>query len=220
MIIVRAPRTTSGRIASVMRLRSSGGACCSHSGFGTTPNIAPPSSRKKPSDSEIELEIAERETRAIARHRRRTRGRGDVPRACFSSTSTPCVARGVDERDQRAFGAGPRLLVDEPRAARLQLRERGMDVVDAQRDVMEPGAALADVLRDRRVGRRRLEQLELRFPDGHEVRADALRRHFFRRLDLEAERVAIERQRGRQVLHRDPDVIQDGLHGLGNRVIG
>ena len=36
-----------------MRLRSSGGACFAHSGFGTTPNIAPPSRRKKPSQSEI-----------------------------------------------------------------------------------------------------------------------------------------------------------------------
>ncbi len=43
MIIVRAPRTTSGRIASVMRLRESAGAFDSHNGFGTTPNIAPPS---------------------------------------------------------------------------------------------------------------------------------------------------------------------------------
>ena len=53
MIIVRPPRTTSGRIASVMRLRSSGGAFCDHSVFGTTPNIEPPSRRKKPSQTEI-----------------------------------------------------------------------------------------------------------------------------------------------------------------------
>ena len=32
-------------------------------------------------------------------------------------------ARGVDERDEPAFGAGPRPLVDEARAAGFQLRE-------------------------------------------------------------------------------------------------
>ena len=53
MSIVRAPRTTSGRMASRMRFLSSGGVCFAHSGFGTTPNIAPPSSRKKPSKSEM-----------------------------------------------------------------------------------------------------------------------------------------------------------------------
>ena len=57
-------------------------------------------------------------------------------------------------------------------------------------------------------------------PDRHEMRAHALRRHLLGRLDLEAERVAIERQRGRQILDRDADVIEDGFHGFGNRVIG
>ena len=78
-------------------------------------------------------------------------------------------------------------------AARLQLRERGADVVDAQRDVVQPGAALLDVLRDRRLRRGRLEQLEARLADRDEVRAHALRRDLLGRLDLEAERVAIER---------------------------
>ena len=40
-------------MARVMRLRSSAGVRFSHSAFGTTPNMAPPSSRKKPSYSEI-----------------------------------------------------------------------------------------------------------------------------------------------------------------------
>ena len=53
MSIVRAQRTMSGRMASRMRFLSSGTACFAHSGFGTMPNIAPPSSRKKPSNSEM-----------------------------------------------------------------------------------------------------------------------------------------------------------------------
>src|SRR5215218_5324790 len=46
---VRSPRTSSGRMPMRMRFRPSAGATRSQSGFGTTPNIAPPSSMKKPS---------------------------------------------------------------------------------------------------------------------------------------------------------------------------
>ena len=42
-----------------IRLRSSGGAFCDHIVFGMTPNIEPPSRRKKPSLSGDELEIAD-----------------------------------------------------------------------------------------------------------------------------------------------------------------
>ena len=50
----------------------------------------------------------------------------------------------VDERDQRAFGAAPRLLVDEPDAAGLELRERRVDVVHAQRDVVQARTAFIE----------------------------------------------------------------------------
>ena len=50
MSSVWAPRTSSGRMPSGTRCRSSGGNRCSHNVRGTTPNIAPPSSAKKPSD--------------------------------------------------------------------------------------------------------------------------------------------------------------------------
>src|SRR5262249_54925531 len=65
----------------------------------------------------------------------------------------------MDECYQRMLGAWPRLLVDQANAARLQLRQHCTDVVDAQRDVMQPRTAFVDVFRDRRLGRRRLEQL-------------------------------------------------------------
>ena len=120
--------------------------------------------------------------------------------------------RRVDERDQRAFRARPRRLVDQPHALRLQLRQRRRDVVDAQRDVVDAGPALLDVLRDRRIGRRRFEQLERRLADRNEVRAHPLRRHLLGRLDLEPERVAIERQRRVEVLDRNADVIEPRLH--------
>ena len=216
MIIVRAPRTISGRMPSVTRLRSSAGAATDHCGFGTMPNINPPSIRRKPSDKEISsssprvnLEIAD----------------GGLPdggsigdRRLLELDQHAVRRRGMDERDRRAFRAWPRLFVDHPDAARPELGDRRVDVVDPQRDVVEAGTALVDVPRDRRLRRRRLEQLELRLPDRDEMRAHLLARHLLGGFDLEAERVTVERQRGGQIFHGDADVVEDSFHGLGNWV--
>ena len=120
----------------------------------------------------------------------------------------------MDERDERAFGAGTRLLVDQLDAARLELRQRGANVVDAQRDVMEARAALLDELRDRRLGRGRLEQLRGSdcWPTGTKCARTCCDAHLLGRLDLEPERVAIERERGGEILHGDADVIEDSFH--------
>jgi len=64
---------------------------------------------------------------------------------------------------------GPRLFVDQPRAAaRRELSQRGVNVVHPQRDVVQAGAALVGVLGDRRVGRGRFEQLQLGVANGNE----------------------------------------------------
>jgi hypothetical protein len=44
------------------------------------------------------------------------------------------------------------------------------------------------------------------------TRADTLRRYILRSFYLEAERVAIERERRVDVLHSDSDVIENRLH--------
>src|SRR2546425_887779 len=121
----------------------------------------------------------------------------------------------MNERDERALRAGAWRWIDQLRAARPELRERGMDVIDAQRDVMQAWSARLQILRDRRIWRGRLQQLQTRFADRHEMRAHALRRDLFRRLDLEAERVAIERQRGRQVANGDADMVENSFHTTG-----
>ena len=121
-------------------------------------------------------------------------------------------ARWVNERHQRAFGAGPRLLVDQPHAARFELREDRADVLDPQRDVMQAGAALLEIPGNRRVRRGRFEELELGLANRYEMRADVLRHDLFRRLDLEAKRVAIKRKRGLEILDRNADVIEESLH--------
>ena len=63
-------------------------------------------------------------------------------------------------------------------------------------------------------GGRRLEQFERRLADRHEVRPDALRGHLLGRLDVQAERVAVERQGLREVAHGDADVIQCRFHDV------
>ena len=125
----------------------------------------------------------------------------------------------MNERDERAFGAVARLVVDEFDAARLELSQRGANVVDAQRDVMKAGAALLDESGDRRPGRGRQEQFQAhsgapvtRLADRHEMRLHLLARHVLGRFDLESERVAIKPQGGVEIFHRDADVIENGLH--------
>ena len=213
MSIVRAPRTMSGRMASRMRFFSSGVARFAHSGFGTMPNIAPPSSRKKPSNSEMSSRLAERVPSDRARSQGTlVGGRWLVSRRLLELDEHAVRARRVDERDEPVFGARARRLVDEPRPALLQLRERGVDVVHPQRDVVQAGTALLHVLRDCGIRRCRLEKFELGLAHRDEMRAHALRCDFLGRFDLEAQGIAIERQRRRQILHGDSDVIQNGFH--------
>src|SRR5262249_61822438 len=86
-------------------------------------------------------------------------------------------------------------------------------VDDAVRDVVKSGSAFSDLFRDRRLRSGRLEQFEPRLADRREVRAHLLRLDVLGALDVEAERVAIEGERGRQVLDCDADVIERGFHG-------
>ena len=123
----------------------------------------------------------------------------------------------MDERDERAVRAGTRLGVDETHAARGQVRQRRAQVLDAQRDVVEPGSARLDERRNRRVGRGGLEQLERGRAGVEHVRADPLRGHVLGRFDLEPERVAIERQRLVEALDRDADVIEHRFHTAPRR---
>ena len=198
------PRTSSGRMPSGMRLRSSGGSRFSHSVRGTTPNIAPPSRRRNPSDRVM----SSRSPSVWPRPAVRERARHARP-ALLQLDQHAVRGRGMNERHQRAFAPGPRRLVDQPDALRLSCAERRVDVVDAQRDVVDARArASRCICAIARVRRRRLEQFERRLAHRDEVRAHPLRGDFLGRLDLEAERVAIERERRVEVLHGDADVIE------------
>src|ERR671911_2632403 len=97
----------------------------------------------------------------------------------------------MDERDQRAVGARPRMLVDQPDAVRLEPRQGRREVVDPQRDVVQARATPLEIPGNRRVLAGRFEELERRPGGGDEVRPHPLRRDLLGRFDCQAERVAI-----------------------------
>jgi hypothetical protein len=68
-------------------------------------------------------------------------------------------ARGVDEEVEVSPGAGLDLFGDEPHALRLEGFERGFDVADLQRDVVQAFATLREEASDGGFGRSGLEQL-------------------------------------------------------------
>src|SRR5215475_3576824 len=92
----------------------------------------------------------------------------------FELNEDAVSARRVDEGYLRALGPGPRLLVDQPCAPRLQLCEGCGDIVDTQRDVVEPRPPFVDVLGDGGIGRRRFQELEIRLADRDETRPHSL----------------------------------------------
>ena len=114
----------------------------------------------------------------------------------------------MDERDERAVRAFARLLVDQADAFAFSCASAAR--MSSTRSVRwcRPGPALRHVLRDRRVFGGRLQQLDRGFADRDEVRPHALRRDLLRRLDLQAQRVAIEREGLRQIRNGDADVVQ------------
>ena len=113
----------------------------------------------------------------------------------MNATSEPCApGRGISSISRTPL--------------RLEPRQRRRDVVHAQRDVVQARAPLLEISSQSASPRRRLEQLQRRFPGRDEVRPHPLRRDVLGRLDLEAERVAIEREGLVQVRDGDADVIE------------
>ncbi len=152
-----------------------------------------------------QLEVAERMAHRSAKP-------GDLRRRLLQFDEHAVGGRRMDERHQRVFRAWPRLLIHQPHTFRLELRQRRLDVVDAKRDVVDAGAASLHISRDRRIRGRCLEQLQRRLSQRDEVSANTLRRHFFRRFDIQTQCVAIERQRLVEVGDGNADVIEPRFH--------
>ena len=109
-------------------------------------------------------------------------------------------------------------VVYETDAARLESLKRGRDVVDAKGDVVKARTAFLEVPRDWRARVGRFQQFEGRPAGGNEMRADFLGRDVFWRLDVEAQRVAIERQRLVEVRDGNADVVESCFHSCRFRL--
>ena len=127
--------------------------------------------------------------------------------------------RRMDERDERVVGARSRFGVNETDASGLELLERGANVLDAQRDVMETRGRASRCTSRSPNPARSPRAAPAWAANGNVTRADALREHLFRRFDLETERVPVERERGLDVLHGDADVIEHRLHAPSARLM-
>src|SRR5215204_5508595 len=119
-----AARTTTGRTARAIRFWSSAGARRDQSTFGTVPNIAPPSSRKRPS------RIGSTSRSPIRTHGLLQQLDEDAARA-----------GGMKERDLPAARAWARTLVDEAQPPTAEHAHHRGKVVDHETQMMKTRAA-------------------------------------------------------------------------------
>jgi len=90
-----------------------------------------------------------------------------------------------------------------------------MDVLDAQRDVVDPGSAFRDVFRNRRIRSCAFEQFDGGATERNKVRPDVLRDDLLRSVHMKPQRVSIEGERLFKVRDGDADVIEGRTHGSG-----
>lgn len=98
----------------------------------------------------------------------------------------------MNKGDKATAGARSRLFIDQTRSCFLHFPERFAYVPDLNGDVMNARPALVEKPGNRRVGRRRLEQLNPRFANRQHRHADFLLGYFFNAFDLETQRLSIE----------------------------
>ena len=113
----------------------------------------------------------------------------------------------MDERDLEPEQAGTRPFVDQIRARARELHQRRVEIAHLVGDVVHSGSPLRKKAADRRVFAKRLEQLDSTVADADRRSFDTL--IFDRRtvLDPSAEQTLVGRERGVEVLDRDPQVM-------------
>ena len=132
----------------------------------------------------------------------------------FGELDENAVSRlGVNERDAAPSGPNAGFVVDQSVAACAACGERLIEVADAIADVMDPGTAPGEELRDWRVLPERLEQFHLGLAEVQVY--DARSVNFVRTACLHAEHIAVEGEGGVDVGDGDPDVGNRGLHDHG-----
>lgn len=126
----------------------------------------------------------------------------------------------MHEGDLQTEQALPGLGVDQLRAGRLQLRERGGDVVYLVGDVMHPGAPLCEEPADRRVLREGGQELDPVVPHPHRRGLDPLCLDPGAVLEPAPEQALVGLHRLVEVRHRNADVVDAAsVHGRDASVL-
>ncbi len=101
--------------------------------------------------------------------------------------------------------------VDQAYVTLAKLGERGCDIVDFQRDVVQPGPRVERNFEIGESGDVACNSSSDDLPAGYELSDDPLRRDLFRRRNLEPQRVTEKGERLVKVGDRNADVIQCGF---------
>jgi hypothetical protein len=112
----------------------------------------------------------------------------------------------MNERDARSVRPGARHVVDHPDAPAFEVGDCGINVRHAEAEVMQAGAPLRQKLRDRRLGRHRLDELDRRaagLDEAHAMVDDALGI-----VGPKTEQALEERDKLAGVLNGDTDVVE------------
>ena len=113
----------------------------------------------------------------------------------------------MDERDLETEQAATRYGVDELRARRLQLFERGREILRPESDVVHPGPTPRQEASDGRVVAGRAHQLEATLADEHRGGLDALLHERLAMLDSCSEEALVRRDRLVEIDDGDAEVM-------------
>src|SRR5690554_483822 len=100
-----------------------------------------------------------------------------------------------------------RRLAEQSHPGLLHTRTPGLNIVAAQRDMMNPLAVLLQKLRDRAFIMQRFQQLDLRLPEPEKRHPHALALHLFGAFVGEPEHVAVEHGTGLYGTYCDANMI-------------
>jgi hypothetical protein len=113
----------------------------------------------------------------------------------------------MDERDLEPEQAGTRTFIDEIRPGARELYQRCVEIAHLVGNVVHSGSPLRKEAADRRVFAKRLEQLDSTVADADRRSFDTLLLHRRAVFDPSAEQPFVGRERGVEVLDRDPQVM-------------
>jgi hypothetical protein len=100
----------------------------------------------------------------------------------------------MQEGHPTAVGSDSGLSINESHPSRLQVRQQRLEMLDVQRDVVQPGTTSRQKPSDRGIWRQGLEEFEPCTTDGQEVRTGLLGNHILGRDNLQAEDIVKEGQ--------------------------